>query len=218
MASVTSLKADLGEYLREQRHSARLSLRQLADLAGVSNPYLSQIERGLKKPSAEILQQLAKGLRISAESLYVRAGILDEQDDRQLETKSAILTDPLLAERQKRVLLDIYDSFCAENLRAAPTTHATDATDATDARDAEGAEATESVEHGDAQTPTGSNPDAGPGTGSPAEPDATTEPDVRTEPDVPTEPDATTKPDRTARKSRARTARTTRTTTPKGSS
>src|SRR3954447_10643892 len=118
MASMTSIRADLGEYLREQRHSARLSLRQLADLAGVSNPYLSQIERGLKKPSAEILQQLAKGLRISAESLYVRAGILDEQDDRQLETKSAILTDPLLAERQKRVLLDIYDAFCAENLRA----------------------------------------------------------------------------------------------------
>src|SRR3954453_4295550 len=122
MASVTSLKADLGEYLREQRHGAKLSLRQLADLAGVSNPYLSQIERGLKKPSAEILQQLAKGLRISAESLYVRAGILDEQDDRQVETKAAILADSLLAERQKRVLLDIYDAFCAENLRAAGDT------------------------------------------------------------------------------------------------
>jgi len=118
MASVTSLKADLGEYLREQRHGAKLSLRQLADLAGVSNPYLSQIERGLKKPSAEILQQLAKGLRISAESLYVRAGILDEQDDRQAETRAAILADPLLAERQKRVLLDIYAAFCAENDRA----------------------------------------------------------------------------------------------------
>src|SRR4051794_29869763 len=122
MASVTSLKADLGEYLREQRHGAKLSLRQLADLAGVSNPYLSQIERGLKKPSADILQQLAKGLRISAESLYVRAGILDEQDDRQVETKAAILADSLLAERQKRVLLDIYDAFCAENLRAAGDT------------------------------------------------------------------------------------------------
>ena len=128
MASVTSLKADLGEYLREQRHGAKLSLRQLADLAGVSNPYLSQIERGLKKPSAEILQQLAKGLRISAESLYVRAGILDEQDDRQVETKAAILADPVLAERQKRVLLDIYDAFCAENDRtAAPADTGTDA-------------------------------------------------------------------------------------------
>ncbi len=118
MASVTSLKADLGEYLREQRQVAKLSLRQLADLAGVSNPYLSQIERGLRKPSAEILQQIAKGLRISAESLYVRAGILDELDDRQVETKAAILADPVLLERQKRVLLDIYDAFCAENDRA----------------------------------------------------------------------------------------------------
>src|SRR4051794_27634959 len=119
MASVTSLKADLGEYLREQRHGAKLSLRQLADLAGVSNPYLSQIERGLKMPSAEILQQLAKGLRISAESLYVRAGILDEQDDRQAGTRAAILAAPLLVERQKRGLLDIYAAFGAENDRAA---------------------------------------------------------------------------------------------------
>src|SRR5690349_7504843 len=110
---------DLGGYLREQRQAAQLSLRQLSELAGVSNPYLSQIERGLKKPSAEILQQLAKGLRISAESLYVRAGILDEQDERQAGTRAAILADPLLAERQKRVLLDIYAAFCAENDRAA---------------------------------------------------------------------------------------------------
>jgi len=135
MASVTSLKADLGEYLREQRHGAKLSLRQLADLAGVSNPYLSQIERGLKKPSAEILQQLAKGLRISAESLYVRAGILDEQDDRQVETKAAILADSLLAERQKRVLLDIYDAFCAENLRAAGDTAGAESGSPDDAAD-----------------------------------------------------------------------------------
>src|SRR5664280_200957 len=72
---------DLGEYLREQRQSAQLSLRQLSEVAGISNPYISQIERGLKKPSAEILQALAKALRISAESLYVRAGILDERTD-----------------------------------------------------------------------------------------------------------------------------------------
>ncbi|HEX6055677.1 MAG TPA: helix-turn-helix transcriptional regulator, partial [Intrasporangium sp.] len=70
---------DLGAYLREQRENAQLSLRQLAEIAGISNPYLSQIERGLKKPSAEILQQIAKGLEVSAESLYVRAGILDER-------------------------------------------------------------------------------------------------------------------------------------------
>jgi transcriptional regulator with XRE-family HTH domain len=104
----------LGDYLREQRQSARLSLRQLADLAGISNPYLSQIERGLKKPSAEILQQLAKGLQVSAESLYVRAGILDERPQAEppaTDTRSVIQADPRLTERQKAALLDIYDSF-----------------------------------------------------------------------------------------------------------
>ena len=104
----------LGDYLREQRQSARLSLRQLADLAGISNPYLSQIERGLKKPSAEILQQLAKGLQVSAESLYVRAGILDERppaDPPATDTRAVIAADPQLTERQKATLLDVYDSF-----------------------------------------------------------------------------------------------------------
>lgn len=111
---------NLGEFLREQRRTARLSLRQLADAAGVSNPYLSQIERGLRKPSAEILQQLAKALRISAETLYVQAGILDERrvdgaDGMAVHT--AILTDPAISERQKQVLLQIYDSFRRENAR-----------------------------------------------------------------------------------------------------
>src|SRR5690348_16288937 len=115
---LSDLGESLGDYLREQRQSARMSLRQLAELAGVSNPYLRQIERGLKKPSAEILQSLAKGLRISAESLYVRAGFLEEQDAGQVEVKAAILGDVGLSERQKRVLLDIYESFCAENARA----------------------------------------------------------------------------------------------------
>ena len=104
----------LGDYLREQRQNARLSLRQLSELAGVSNPYLSQIKRGLKKPSAEILQQLAKGLEVSAESLYVRAGILDERQGHQAEapdTRAAIGADPRLNARQKSALLDIYDSF-----------------------------------------------------------------------------------------------------------
>jgi transcriptional regulator with XRE-family HTH domain len=109
---------DLGTYLREQRESARLSVRQLSELAGVSNPYLSQIERGLKKPSAEILGQLAKGLRISAESLYVRAGILEERED-QMPLETAVLAEVGLTERQKRVLLDIYESFRAENARTA---------------------------------------------------------------------------------------------------
>jgi transcriptional regulator with XRE-family HTH domain len=119
MLTVASIKEDLGAYLREQRQNARLSLRQLAELAEVSNPYLSQIERGLKKPSAEILQSLAKGLRVSAESLYVRAGILDERDEQQVDIEAAILSDSLLTERQKSVLLDIYESFRAENARSA---------------------------------------------------------------------------------------------------
>ncbi len=119
MLTVASIKDDLGAYLREQRQNARLSLRQLAELAEVSNPYLSQIERGLKKPSAEILQSLAKGLRVSAESLYVRAGILDERDEEQVDIEASILRDSLLTERQKHVLLDIYESFRAENARGA---------------------------------------------------------------------------------------------------
>ncbi|MFE7135990.1 helix-turn-helix domain-containing protein [Streptomyces sp. NPDC057638] len=106
---------NLGEYLREQRRNAQLSLRQLADAAGVSNPYLSQIERGLRKPSAEVLQQVAKALRISAETLYVRAGILDERDRDELETRSVIIADPSINERQKAVLLQIYESFRKEN-------------------------------------------------------------------------------------------------------
>lgn len=106
---------NLGEFLREQRRTAQLSLRQLAEAAGVSNPYLSQIERGLRKPSAEILQQLAKALRISAETLYVQAGILDARDRAEAEVTSAILTDPTLTERQKQVLLQIYESFRKEN-------------------------------------------------------------------------------------------------------
>ncbi|MGW2417726.1 helix-turn-helix domain-containing protein [Streptomyces sp. NPDC001709] len=107
---------NLGEYLREQRRNAQLSLRQLADAAGVSNPYLSQIERGLRKPSAEVLQQVAKALRISAETLYVRAGILDAERDRdEVETRAVILADPSLNERQKQVLLQIYESFRKEN-------------------------------------------------------------------------------------------------------
>jgi transcriptional regulator with XRE-family HTH domain len=110
----------LGEYIREQRRSAQISLRQLAETAGVSNPYLSQIERGLRKPSAEILQQIAKGLRISAETLYVRAGILEERAG-GVEVVTSILGDAGLSERQKNVLLDIYESFRRENAATAAT-------------------------------------------------------------------------------------------------
>ncbi|HEY6746163.1 MAG TPA: helix-turn-helix transcriptional regulator [Mycobacteriales bacterium] len=105
---------DVGDYIREQRHAAQVSMRQLAKAAGVSNPYLSQIERGLRKPSAEILQQIAKALRISAEQLYVQAGILDERVGDDTVT-AALLADTGLTERQKQVLLEIYESFRREN-------------------------------------------------------------------------------------------------------
>ena len=108
----------LGEYLREQRVAARLSLRQLAEQAGVSNPYLSQIERGLRRPSAEVLQQIAKALRISAEQLYVRAGILSPDDGVGGSVELAVLNDTGLTERQKQSLLDVYSSFLAMNASA----------------------------------------------------------------------------------------------------
>ena len=114
LETVTGAGHRLGEYIREQRRGSQISLRQLADLAGVSNPYLSQIERGLRKPSAEILQQIAKGLRISAEALYLQAGILEHREgDRPVA--DAVLADDGLTERQKQVLLEIYESFRKEN-------------------------------------------------------------------------------------------------------
>jgi transcriptional regulator with XRE-family HTH domain len=109
---------DLGAYLKEQREGARLSLRQLASAAGVSNPYLSQIERGLRKPSAEVLQQIAKGLQISAEAMFLRAGLLEESGG--VEVEVALQSDVHLTARQKRVLLDIYATFRAENARNHP--------------------------------------------------------------------------------------------------
>ena len=108
---------DLGQFIREQRQLGRMSLRKLSEVAGISNPYLSQIERGLRKPSAEILQQIAKALRISAETLYVRAGILEERDGDDTVTES-ILADPWLTTDQKQSLLTIYRSFIRENSSA----------------------------------------------------------------------------------------------------
>jgi transcriptional regulator with XRE-family HTH domain len=113
---VADLGRDIGEYIKQQRNNAKISLRQLSKLAGVSNPYLSQIERGLRKPSAEILQQIAKGLRISAEALYVQAGILDLPQGGPVA--DAVRADTTLTERQKQVLLDIYESFRRENAAA----------------------------------------------------------------------------------------------------
>jgi transcriptional regulator with XRE-family HTH domain len=116
---VADLGRDIGEYIKQQRSNAKISLRQLSKLAGVSNPYLSQIERGLRKPSAEILQQIAKGLRISAEALYVQAGILDLPQGGPVV--DAVRADTVLTERQKQVLLDVYESFRRENAATAAT-------------------------------------------------------------------------------------------------
>jgi transcriptional regulator with XRE-family HTH domain len=105
--------SSIGSYIREQREQAKISIRQLAQAAGVSNPYLSQVERGLRRPSADILQQIAKGLRISAEALYVQAGILDDKPAETTVT-DAIMADEELTERQKQMLIDIYESFRKE--------------------------------------------------------------------------------------------------------
>lgn len=110
---------ELGAFIREQRSSSRLSLRRLSELAGISNPYLSQIERGLRRPSAEILQQIARALRISAETLYVRAGILDDERERP-DLARQILSDPMLREEQKQALVRIYLSFLHENGTSSP--------------------------------------------------------------------------------------------------
>jgi len=114
---------DLGGFIREQRDQAQMSLRQLAQAAGVSNPYLSQVERGLRNPSAEILGRIAQGLRISAETLYVRAGILDDREGDAAVT-TAIAADATLTERQRATLLQIYAAFQAENAARTPSTSA----------------------------------------------------------------------------------------------
>ncbi|WP_422742364.1 helix-turn-helix domain-containing protein [Mycobacterium sp. WMMD1722] len=110
---VTSAAQDIGSFIRSQREAAQVSVRQLAEKAGVSNPYLSQIERGLRKPSADVLSQIAKALRVSAEVLYVRAGILEPSEPN--EVRDAIVNDAAITERQKQVLLEIYTSFCQQN-------------------------------------------------------------------------------------------------------
>ncbi|AMY21924.1 helix-turn-helix transcriptional regulator [Rhodococcus fascians] len=112
-AVVTTAAQDIGSYIRSQREAAQVSMRQLASRAGVSNPYLSQIERGLRNPSAEVLAQIAKGLRVSSEVLYVRAGILEARPHGPV--REALLGDEHITERQKQVLIEIYDSFCREN-------------------------------------------------------------------------------------------------------
>ena len=111
MEDIQTRMRDLGEFIREQRSVARLSLRKLSDMAGISNPYLSQIERGLRKPSAEILQQIAKALQISAESLYERAGLLSPDDKPRVGVREAIAADADLTAEQRQALLNVYESF-----------------------------------------------------------------------------------------------------------
>jgi transcriptional regulator with XRE-family HTH domain len=154
---------DLGAFIREQRGSARLSLRRLSELAGISNPYLSQIERGLRRPSAEILQQIAKALRISAETLYVQAGILEPPDGTP-DLSRAIMADQAISEDQKQALVRIYLSFRREfedeQAQAAAAAHA--------AGDGNGGESTASARTD--RAPAGSGPSAGPAsTGAPVE-------------------------------------------------
>jgi len=120
-AVVTTAVHDLGGFIRAQRESAQVSLRQLAKRAGVSNPYLSQIERGLRKPSAEVLAQIAKGLRLSAEVLYVQAGILEQKAPSPV--LDAVHSDTAISERQKQLLVEIYESFRRENAASVPIDH-----------------------------------------------------------------------------------------------
>lgn len=109
----SDVASDIGSFIRSQRETAQVSMRQLAERSGVSNPYLSQVERGLRKPSADVLRQIAKALRVSAEVLYVQAGILEPRDSSQV--RDAIVTDTEITEPQKQVLLDIYASFTQQN-------------------------------------------------------------------------------------------------------
>ena len=120
--AVTHAAQDIGTFIRSQRVAAQVSLRQLAERAGVSNPYLSQIERGLRKPSADVLAQIAKGLRLSAEVLYVRAGILEERPASPV--RDALIADDAISERQKQMLLEIYESFRKENAETAQMSQA----------------------------------------------------------------------------------------------
>lgn len=113
VAVVGNAASDIGSFIRAQREAAQVSVRQLAEKAGVSNPYLSQIERGLRKPSADVLNQIAKALRVSAEVLYVQAGMLEPSEGSRV--RDAIIGDNAVTERQKQVLLDIYTSFCQQN-------------------------------------------------------------------------------------------------------
>jgi transcriptional regulator with XRE-family HTH domain len=148
-AVVTNAASDIGSFIRAQREAAQVSVRQLAEKAGVSNPYLSQIERGLRKPSADVLSQIAKALRVSAEVLYVQAGILEPSEPS--EVRDAVIADTAITERQKQVLLDIYASFVQQNLA--------DARSALSEAEAAAAEPAAAIEAADAVTDEGTATD-----------------------------------------------------------
>ncbi len=139
--------SSIGSYIREQREQAKISIRQLAQAAGVSNPYLSQVERGLRRPSADILQQIAKGLRISAEALYVQAGILEDRPG-DTTVVDAIMADPEITERQKQMLIDIYESFRRE-VRVADAAGGSGAAESGSAAPGADAGAADSAQHPD---------------------------------------------------------------------
>jgi transcriptional regulator with XRE-family HTH domain len=151
MATPKDLPEDVGTFIRDLRQTAKISLRQLAERAGVSNPYLSQIERGLRKPSAEVLQQLASALRVSTPAMYLRAGLLDS--DGQHGVLAAIAVDPDLTIAQKQSLSQIYDTFRNENLRNAPAEPAGPEPESTVLRDVA------AVESGAAPAPTTTSTD-----------------------------------------------------------
>ncbi len=119
MPSAADLPRDIGEFIKDLRSAARISLRELAERAGVSNPYLSQIERGLRKPSAEVLAQIASALRVSTPLMYLRAGLLNEKDGQGV--LAAIAADPDLTMSQRQSLSQIYETFRRENARTEPT-------------------------------------------------------------------------------------------------
>ena len=126
-SKVSATGSQVGDFIREQRNAARVSMRELARAAGVSNPYLSQVERGLRKPSAEILAAIAKGLKISAETLYEQAGILDRRSGSP-DTVAAIRADPSLSERHKAVLLELYETYVREHAASDPAAPRTPST------------------------------------------------------------------------------------------
>lgn len=136
--SVAAVSSQVGEFIREQRSAARVSLRELARTAGVSNPYLSQVERGLRKPSAEILASIARGLKISAESLYEQAGILDRRSGNP-DTVAAIRSDDALSERHKAVLLELYETYVREHRAASKAAAAKTSSHPTDSSTKESA-------------------------------------------------------------------------------